>query len=89
MLQAGRGWWGALRLVFSYREDEAAAYDRLVWQRRNGGLSYDNFMALIIAITFAIGFCVPFANGLGFVCDPTSRANFVAAMRDDASGARS
>jgi hypothetical protein len=55
------------KLVFTFREQEAAAYSRLVWGRRDRGLSFDNFMALMIVIIFAIGFCVLFANQLGFV----------------------
>jgi hypothetical protein len=55
------------RLVFTYQEDEVRAYSRLVWARRDRGPDYHNFRALMIVITFAIGFTVLFANHLGFV----------------------
>jgi hypothetical protein len=35
--------------------------------RRDRGPDYENFEALIVAVTFAIGFCVLFANHFGFV----------------------
>lgn len=55
------------RLVFGYTEAELTAYSHLVWARRDRGPSYENFKALMIVITFAIGFVVLFANYLGFV----------------------
>jgi hypothetical protein len=61
------------RLVFSYQEDEARAYSRLVWARRDRGPGYDNFWAAMIVITFAIGFSVLFANYLGWVTSSQMR----------------
>ena len=56
------------RLVFTYQEDEARAYSRLVWARRDRrGPDHGNFRAAMIAITLAIGLSVLFANYLGLV----------------------
>jgi hypothetical protein len=55
------------RLVFTYHEDEATAYYRLMASRRDRGPDPMNFEALMIALTFAIGFIVLLANYLGFV----------------------
>jgi YcxB-like protein len=55
------------KLVFTYQEDEATAYGRLVGLRRDRGPDYMNFEALMVALTFAIGFIVLIANYLGFV----------------------
>ena len=61
------------RLVFTYQEDEARAYSRLIWARRDRGPDYGNFRAAMIVITFAIGFSVLFANYLGFVTSEQMR----------------
>jgi hypothetical protein len=61
------------RLAFTYQEDEARAYSRLIWARRDRGPDYGNFKALMTLITFAIGFVVLFANYLGFVTSEQMR----------------
>jgi hypothetical protein len=75
------------RLVFTYQEDEARAYSRLIWARRDRGPDYGNFSAAMIVITFAIGFSVLFANYLGLVAAEQMQAVLVTAYAAFFSGA--
>jgi hypothetical protein len=74
------------RLTFTCREDEASAYNGIVWQRLDRGPDYSNFRALTIVLVFGIGAVVLFAAYLGLVTPEQMGAVFFTAYAGFVAG---